>query len=236
MTSVSPTTMATKTSTPQNQHACGNCTKFNAPSRASYPAKDSTCWSGGRIGHWDVRCQNTSSKQRDPNKKPPRCGPKGGKQKHAHTTDVGDDYDPQCNEVCVITIGAHPQHSAELGWKPGDDHARPSVLSPWVAQNAHSATIVPPISIPYPTPSDPEHIIITAVNINALIEAWETVTMPTEIGPNLHGSLWFKVNTGASGNVMPLCIFVKLFPRCITTDGKPTGPHPCDTRLTAYNG
>ena len=58
--------------------------------------------------------------------------------------------------------------------------------------------------------------------------------MPADIGPNECGSLRCKVNTGASGNVMPLCIFTKLFPRCITRDGKPTGLHPCDTTLVAY--
>ena len=78
----------------------------------SCPGKDSTCQLCGRIGHWDIRCQSISSKQKDPNKKPPRCGPKGGKQKQTHTVDVGDDYDPQCNEVHVITIDVHPHHSA----------------------------------------------------------------------------------------------------------------------------
>ena len=59
--------------------------------------------------------------------------------------------------------------------------------------------------------------------------------MPAEICPN-HGSLQCKVDTGVSGNIMLLCISAKLFPRCITRDGKPTRLHPCDTRLTAYNG
>ena len=50
--------------------------------------------------------------------------------------------------------------------------------------------------------------------------------MPAETGPNHCGSLQCKVNTGASGNVMPLHIFAKLFPRYVTTDGKPTRLHP----------
>ena len=98
-----------KTLNSQNQHVCGNCTKSHAPSRASCPAKESTCWSCGRIGHWDVRSQSTSGKQKDPNKNPPWCWPKGGKQKQTHTVDVGDDYNPQCNEVHVITIDVQPQ-------------------------------------------------------------------------------------------------------------------------------
>ena len=90
--------------------------------------------------------------------------------------------------------------------------------------------------MPYPFPSDPEHINITAINIDALTEAGASVTMPAKIGLNHCRSLRCKVNTGASCNIMPPCIFAKLFPRCITTDCRPTGPHSCDTRLTAYNG
>ena len=88
----------------------------------------------------------------------------------------------------------------------------------------------------YLAPSDPECINITTINIDALTEVWVTVTMPAEIGSNHHGSLLCKIDTGASGNVVPLCIFAKLFPICITRDGKPTGLHPCDTTLMTYNG
>ena len=80
--------------------------------------------------------------------------------------------------------------------------------------------------MPYPAPSDPEHINITALNIDALTKAWATVTMPAKMGPNQCGSLRCRVNTGTSGNVMPLYIFAKIVPRCITRDGKPNGLHP----------
>ena len=95
--------------------------------------------------------------------------------------------------------------------------------------------IVPLISMPSLAPSEPKHINITAINIDTLTEAWATVTMPAEIGPNQCESHRCKVNTGASSNVMPLHIFAKLFLSCITRDGKPTRLHPCDTRLMAYN-
>ena len=60
--------------------------------------------------------------------------------------------------------------------------------------------------------------------------------MHTEIGLNQCGSLRIKVDTGVSGNVMQLKVFAKLFPRCITRDGKPTGLYPIDTRMMAHNG
>ena len=85
--------------------------------------------------------------------------------------------------------------------------------------------------MPYTAPSDPEHINITAINIDALTEACATVTVPAEVGPNQCGSLRCKVNTGVSGDVMPLHVFVKLFPIYITRDGKPTRLHPSDTTL-----
>ena len=78
---------------------------------------------------------------------------------------------------------------------------------------------------------------ITAINIDALTEAWATVIMHAKIGPNQCASIICNANTGASGNVMPLHFTsAELFPRCITRDGKPTGLHLCDTMLMAYNG
>ena len=47
--------------------------------------------------------------------------------------------------------------------------------------------------------------------------------MPAEIGPSQLATLKCKVDTGAGGNVMPLCAFTKLFPRHINTNGSPRG-------------
>ena len=69
-----------------------------------------------------------------------------------------------------------------------------------------------------------------------MTEAFAAVQTPTEIGPNQQATLKCKVNTGTGGNVMPLLAFSKLFPRCVTTDGTPTGLRPTRTCLTAYNG
>ena len=177
-TSGSPTTATVNIKT-QNKHACGNCTKSHEPVRASFPVKDSTCWSHGKTGHWDTRYQSNPSRQKDPNKKPPRHGPMGAKTK----------ADPQC--WCRQGVWS------PMWWSPCQHHCN-------------------------------QHQCIT--------EAWATLTMPAEIGPNHCEILWCKVHTGASGNVMPLHIFAKLWPRHITRDGKPNGLHPCDTTLTAYTG
>ena len=59
--------------------------------------------SSGKIGCWNARCWSTSSIQKDPNKKPLRHGHNGRNQKQTHSVHVGNDYVPQCDEVCVNT-------------------------------------------------------------------------------------------------------------------------------------
>ena len=59
--------------------------------------------------------------------------------------------------------------------------------------------------------------------------------MPAEIGPSQLMTLRCKVDTGAGGNIMPLCAFTKLFPRGINADGSPRGLKSSMTCLTTYN-
>ena len=48
---------------------CGNCTKHHTPGREHCPAKDSTCHSCQKIGHWKQKCRK-SNKAKDAHKKP----------------------------------------------------------------------------------------------------------------------------------------------------------------------
>ena len=84
--------------------------------------------------------------------------------------------------------------------------------------------------------ADPETIELSDVQIDSTTEAFATVQMPAEIGPNKLATLRCKVNTGTGGNVMPLHAFTKLFPRCINANGSPRGLKSSTTCLTAYNG
>ena len=84
--------------------------------------------------------------------------------------------------------------------------------------------------------ADPKTIKLSDVQIDSTTEAFATVLMPAEIGPNKLATLKCKVDTGTGGNVMPLHAFAKLFPRHINTDGSPRGLKSSTTCLTAYNG
>ena len=48
---------------------CGNCTKHHTTGREHCPAKDSTCHSCQKIGHWKQKCRK-SNKAKDACKKP----------------------------------------------------------------------------------------------------------------------------------------------------------------------
>ena len=105
--------------------------------------------------------------------------------------DVGDDYEPQCHEVGVARIAFY-----------GPSHGK------WLNTDHYHL-------------EDPEPIAITDVIIDVMTEVYATVQMPGLIGLNQHGSLRCKVDISASGNVIPLFVFAKLFPKYITADGKP---------------
>ena len=83
--------------------------------------------------------------------------------------------------------------------------------------------------------ADSETIEMSDVWIDSTTEAFVTVQMPAEIGPNKLVTLKCKVDTGAGGNVIPLLTFAKLFPRCINANGSPRGLKSSTTYLTAID-
>ena len=67
-------------------------------------------------------------------------------------------------------------------------------------------------------------------------EAYTTIQLPASATRKGTASLHVKVDTGAGGNVLPLCVFRCLYPDQISPAGLPTGLDHISTRLTAYNG
>ena len=140
-------------------------------------------------------------------------GPKDKGPKHHNTgekqrkvNEVRTDEDPHYDEVGVVAVLQMPSHREWL-----------------TARHWRSDT-------------DPETIGIFDVRIDSATEAFGTVKMPAEIGPNKLVTFKCKVNTGVGGNVMPLYTFAKLFPRHINADGSPKGLKSSTTCQTAYNG
>ena len=60
---------STKKKASSHGNPCGNCTKHHTPGREHCPAKDSTCHSCQKIGHWKQKCRK-SNKAKDAHKKP----------------------------------------------------------------------------------------------------------------------------------------------------------------------
>ena len=83
-------------------------------------------------------------------------------------------------------------------------------------------------------PEDLKEIAPADISIDAITEVFENVEMP--IASKKRASLWFKVDTGAGGNMMPLWAFGKCFPNWLTKAGLHTGLQKCKTKLRAYKG
>ena len=64
-------------------------------------------------------------------------------------------------------------------------------------------------------------------------EAYTTVCLPTSASSKGMASLQVKVDTGASGNILPLHLLRYLYPGYIDKTGNPTGLNVSNTRLTA---
>ena len=82
----------------------------------------------------------------------------------------------------------------------------------------------------------PEKIMVDNVHTKWCNEVYTTVQLPASASRKGTASLHVKVDTGAGGNVLPLCVFKCLYPNWISPAGLPTSLDHISTRLTAYNG
>ena len=81
-------------------NSCGNCTKHHTPGREHCPAKDSTCHSCQKIGHWKQKCRK-SNKAKDAHKKPkPQPQQRHGGRRRADEVGVSEG-DPAFDEVTI---------------------------------------------------------------------------------------------------------------------------------------
>ena len=81
----------------------------------------------------------------------------------------------------------------------------------------------------------PKEIMVGDVHAPQCNEAYTTIQLPASASRKGTASLRAKVDTGAGGNVLPLCVFWCLYPDQISPAGLPTGLDHVNTRLTTYN-
>ena len=82
----------------------------------------------------------------------------------------------------------------------------------------------------------PEEIVVDDVHAPWCNGSYTMVQLPASASSKGTASLHVKVDTGAGGNVVALCVFQCLYPNWISLAGLPTGLDHVSTRLTAYNG
>ena len=65
-------------------------------------------------------------------------------------------------------------------------------------------------------------------------EAFTKVTLPAPSGKKCQeANIQVKVDTGAGGNVLPLCLFCQIYPEWVNSNGTPTGLWHTNVHLSA---
>ena len=226
---------------PAPSRDCLNCTQQHPTGRTNCPARDSRCCKGTEIGHWGLKCHDGKPPPPKtaplPRNAPPtesqcgkfRCPPgshschpgRGGK---IDTIDVGEDHSPQ-DEIVLYGIQANAttvtttctrDNTEEV---PTYDEMFINVVNCGTVGDTH-----------------PEKIMVDDVHAPWCNEAYTRVQLPASANSKGTASLCVKVDTGAGGNMLHLCVFKCLYPNWISPDGLPSGLDHVNTRLMVYNG
>ena len=184
---------------------CSNCTWQHPAGRANCPACDSCCSKCDKMGHWGPKYHRGKPLQ-------PRNAPPPGSQ--------------QRKSRCPPRNHNHCQ-----GWKNKTDAI--DVREDQIPQDEIALHYIQPNMTVRNT--HPEEITVRDVCAPQCNEAYTTIQLPASASRKGTASLHIKVDTGAGGNVLPLCVFWCLYPDQISPAGLPTGLDHISTRLTAYN-
>ena len=192
------------------------------------------------MGHWGLKC--CGGKPPPPSNAPltknaPPTGSQYGKSRcppgcHSchpgrggmtDAIDVGEDHSPQ-DEIVLYGIQADASTVATTCTKVNAEEAPTykklfiDAIDYWPVGDTH-----------------PEKIVVDDVCAPWCNEAYTMVQLPASASRKGTASLHVKVNTGAGGNVLPLCIFKCLCPNWISPAALPTSLDHMSTRLTAHN-
>ena len=184
---------------------CPNYTQQHPAGRSNCPAHDSHCSKCDKMGHWGPKCHG-GKPLLTRNTPPP-----GSKQRKSRCPPRNHSHcQGQNNKTDTIDVNKDhsPQHKIALHYI----QPNPTI---WNTQ--------------------PEEIMVWDVCTPQCTEAYTTIQLPASASRKGTASLHVKVDTGAGGNVLPLCVFQCLYPDQISPAGLPTGLDHISTRLTAYN-
>ena len=226
---------------PAPSRDCPNCTQQHAAGRTICPARDSRCSKCKKIGHWGPKCHGGKPPPPKnaplPRNAPPTGSPHGksrcpsgslshhpGRGGKTDAIDVGEDCSPQ-NDLVLYGIQAYVTTIAITHITVNSEEA-PTYNELFIDM------------IDYGTIGDAhqEKIVVDEVHASWCNEVYTMVQLPASASRKGTASLHVKVDTGAGGNVLPLCVFKHLYPNWISPAGLPTGLDHISTRLTAYNG
>ena len=184
---------------------CPNCTRQHPAGRANCPAHDTRCSRCDKMGHWGSKCHGG---------KPPqsRNAPPPGAQQRKSRCPPRNHNTCQGRKNKTDTIVVREDHS------PQDEIALHYIKHSTTAQNTH-----------------PKEIMVRDVRAPQCNEAYTTIQLPASASRKGTASFNVKVDTGAGGNMLPLCVFRRLYPDQISPAGLPTGLDHVNTWLTAYN-
>ena len=84
--------------------------------------------------------------------------------------------------------------------------------------------------------SDTNEIMFNGIKRPRKTEAYTIEHLPGNCDGKTNASIRVKVNTGVNGNVIPLRVFERLYPKQMNLNGETTGLETSTTKLTAYNG
>ena len=185
---------------------CPNCTQQHPADRANCPAHDSHCSKCDKMGHWGPKCRGGKPLQ-------PRNAPPPGSQQRKSRCPPRNHNHHQGQKNKTDTIDIREDHS------PQDEIALHHIQPNTTVWNTH-----------------PEEIMVRDVHAPQCNEASTTIQLPASASSKGTASLHIKVDTGAGGNMLPLCVFQWLYPDQISPAGLPTGLDHSNTWLMAYNG
>ena len=185
---------------------CPNCTQHHSAGRANCPACDTHCSKCNKMGHWGPKCHGSKPLQ-SRNAPPP-----GSQQRKSRCPPRNHSHCQGWNNK-THAIDVNEDHS------PQDEIALHYIQTKTTVRNTH-----------------PEEIMVRDVCAPQCSEAYTTIQLPASASRKGTAPLHVKVDTGAGGNMSPLCVFQHLYPDQISPAGLPTGLDHVNTRLTAYNG